>query len=723
MSSKIYVDAEDSKTVAYKGQVATKILADIIGMKFQQYKFNSQSTIDTETRSLKENDQKVNIIFKNLIEAIIQKFHFVNQMKEVDTKKPQVIGNIKRYLAGNTVTEGKSTMYEYKGEEKRNVNVTENPRSVSPMRSQIIDSGNSAHDTVSSEIRKKKVQIVIERPVYKEIIKEVPYNEYRERQVVNEVEREIIIEEIIEKPTERVTEKAIERKSYVNVEYEVIEEEEFPVYVDVDVPNYVYKDVIVEVAEDVYVDRPVEVNKIVNVVQPVRNEIQIKEVIREVNQVENVFVDKEVIEKRVVVHEVDDPIEQIRKNRVVVEKPVYIDRVIENKVERVVNVVVDVPEIKQVKKSIKVDRHVENIINVVKEIPKIVIEEVPRIEEVHTVRKINTPRSVQRIVEVPKYVTTEVVQEHIVEQEVHIDVPREVVREVENIIEVPIYQEKMVEVPVEKRVAKYIEKPIRIDKEIEVEKIVEVEVEKFIDKPVYQKKIIKKTVEREIINEIPVIEKVPRKIKVERIVEKPIYVDKIVEVPVEREVKIFVEVPFDKVVERTVEEEIEVPHKVVTYVDKPIYVEKKIEELSSVYYEGKNKALRSLKIENIKTLESLRSEVSRLEQEYMMLMNELGISKSHSLQEEICYGFEENVILRQTLNELHNTYNIEVESLNSKQIQSMIQDHYRKSSDNSRFVSQRSAQSTEFRYVNRGSGIKDSFSTVHPISRTDSTNH
>lgn len=68
------------------------------------------------------------------------------------------------------------------------------------------------------------------------------------------------------------------------------------------------------------------------------------------------YVDREVIEKKVVVKEVLDPVEQVKKNRIVVEKPVYVDKIVEKRVERFVDKVVDVPEIVEVKKNIRVPK-------------------------------------------------------------------------------------------------------------------------------------------------------------------------------------------------------------------------------------------------------------------------------------------------------------------------------------------------------------------------------
>ena len=123
---------------------------------------------------------------------------------------------------------------------------------------------------------------------------------------------------------------------------------------------------------------------------------------------------------------------------------------------------------------------------------------------------------------VEKEVIREVPVEKIVEVEKRVEVPVEKI--VEKIVEVPV--EKRVEVPVEKIVEKEVIKEVPVEKI--VEKIVEVPVEKIVEKRVEVP--VEKIVEKEVIKEVPV--------EVEKIVE----VEKRVEVPVEKIVEKIVEV-------------------------------------------------------------------------------------------------------------------------------------------------------------------------------------
>lgn len=100
--------------------------------------------------------------------------------------------------------------------------------------------------------------------------------------------------------------------------------------------------------------------------------------------------------------------------------------------------VVDVPEIKKIKKSIVINKYVDRPVEVIREIERPVV------------------RKTERIVEHPVY------YDKIVE------VPRE------RIVEKPVYFEKRVDVPYE----------VTVDKEIFIDKIVEVEVPQYIEKPV-----------------------------------------------------------------------------------------------------------------------------------------------------------------------------------------------------------------------------------------------
>ena len=186
----------------------------------------------------------------------------------------------------------------------------------------------------------------------------------------------------------------------------------------------------------------------------------------------------------------------------------------------------------QVKEIIK-EVPVEVVKEVVKEVPREIIREVP------------VP--VEKIVEKPVEVVKEVLKE----------VPVEVVKEVQ----IPVIKE----IPVEK----VVEKPVEIIKEVPVEKvvekIVEVPVESVKEVPAEADVIIKhnyKPVEIKVPVDRIVEKEVPVDVIKETVIEKgtagegvevrEVPVEKIVEVPVEKIVEKTVEVPVDRVIEKTV---------------------------------------------------------------------------------------------------------------------------------------------------------------------------
>ncbi|CAL1135370.1 unnamed protein product, partial [Cladocopium goreaui] len=220
-------------------------------------------------------------------------------------------------------------------------------------------------------------------------------------------------------------------------------------------------------------------------------------------------------------------------------------------IERVVTVEKRVPFVKEVVRTVPVDRIVEKIVEVpvegfgekivevIKEVPveKVVVKEV--------VKEVPVERIVEKIVEVEKEVIKEVPVEKIVEKVVIKEVP------VDKGGEKEVVKEVIKEVPVERIVEKIVEVEKEVIKEVPVEKIVEKEVTKFVP--------VDKTLEKEVIKEV--IKEVP----VERIVEKIVEVEKevIKEVPIEKivEKEVIKEVAVEKNVEKIVEVEVikEVP--------------------------------------------------------------------------------------------------------------------------------------------------------------------
>lgn len=169
-------------------------------------------------------------------------------------------------------------------------------------------------------------------------------------------------------------------------------------------------------------------------------------------------------------------------------------------IERVVTVEKRVPFVKEVVRTVPVDRIVEKIVEVpvegfgekivevIKEVPveKVVVKEV--------VKEVPVERIVEKIVEVEKEVIKEVPVEKIVEKVVIKEVP------VDKTLEKEVIKEVIKEVPVERIVEKIVEVEKEVIKEVPIEKIVEKEVIKEV--PV--EKIVEKIVEVEVIKEVPV---------------------------------------------------------------------------------------------------------------------------------------------------------------------------------------------------------------------------
>ena len=210
-------------------------------------------------------------------------------------------------------------------------------------------------------------------------------------------------------------------------------------------------------------------------------------------------------------------------------------------VEVVKEVVKEVPReiIREV--PVPVEKIVEKPVEVVKEVLKEVPVEVVKEVQIPVIKEIPVEKVVEKPVEIIKEVPVEKVVEKIVE------VPVESVKEVPAEADVIIkhnYKPVEIKVPVDRIVEKEV--PVDVIKETVIEKgtagegveVREVPVEKIVEVPV--EKIVEKTVEVpvEVIKEVQV--------PVEKIVEK------IVEVPVDRIVEKKVEVPVDRVVEKTV---------------------------------------------------------------------------------------------------------------------------------------------------------------------------
>ncbi len=117
--------------------------------------------------------------------------------------------------------------------------------------------------------------VVVEKPVPREIIVEVPYDVIVEKRVPREVVKEVIEEVIIEKRVQKevVVEKPVPHEVIVEVPYDVIVEKRVPreivkeIFEDVIVEKKIPREVIVEVPYDVIVEKPVPREVVVEVTE------------------------------------------------------------------------------------------------------------------------------------------------------------------------------------------------------------------------------------------------------------------------------------------------------------------------------------------------------------------------------------------------------------------------------------------------------------------------
>ncbi len=65
---------------------------------------------------------------------------------------------------------------------------------------------------MNQRIVEKNFEVIVEKPVVKEIIVEKPYEVIIEKPVENRIEKEIIIEKFIDNPIERVIEKFLAQR-------------------------------------------------------------------------------------------------------------------------------------------------------------------------------------------------------------------------------------------------------------------------------------------------------------------------------------------------------------------------------------------------------------------------------------------------------------------------------------------------------------------------------
>eukprot|EP01064_Diplonema_japonicum_P034816 TRINITY_DN7347_c0_g1_i1.p1 TRINITY_DN7347_c0_g1~~TRINITY_DN7347_c0_g1_i1.p1 ORF type:complete len:890 (+),score=198.47 TRINITY_DN7347_c0_g1_i1:62-2731(+) len=176
------------------------------------------------------------------------------------------------------------------------------------------------------------------------------------------------------------------------------------------------------------------------------------------------------------------------------------------------------------------------------------------------------------------------VQPEIIYQEKIVEIPVEKLVEVpvevpvERVVEVEVERRVEVQVPVEKIVEKIVEVPVERIVEVPVERIVEVPVERIVEK------IVEVPVERIVEVEVERTVEVPVDRIVEKVVEVPVEIERVVEVPVEKIVEREVEVPVERITERVVEREVPVEKIVEVFIDRevPVEVERVVEKIVQV---------------------------------------------------------------------------------------------------------------------------------------------
>lgn len=224
-------------------------------------------------------------------------------------------------------------------------------------------------------------------------------------------------------------------------------------------------------------------------------------------------------------------------------------------------------------------------------------------------------------------------------------------------IEVPVYLEKTVEVEVEKRVAKYVEVPNEIlIEEVQIQEVI-IPIEKVVEKKIRRSRKVPRDVEVEKIVEKPVEVYIDKIINVEKIIEKPVYVEKIVQKKVEKVIEKKVEVPIEKFVEVRIEKVIEKPFEVVTFVDKPIYIDHIVDDDIEIIDNTRNESMQNEIAKLSATYEQILREKSQYFAELSFLRNKLDNSQIRTQIIESRTGYEENVSLRNELNQLHEEYN------------------------------------------------------------------
>lgn len=548
---------------------------------------------------------------------------------------------------------------------------------------------------ITHNVKQVPVEVVIERPVIKEIIVEKPYDVFIEKPVENIIEKEVIVEKIVEIPIKRIIHR--ERSEIVNTEKEevVMQNVVTERYVENPIEKVTEKQVIIEKPQTI--ERIEEVKKEVHrtIARPHREEIQIKEV-------------KEMYDLPIetVVRQVSVQVDKY----VDVEEVQYVDKIVEKEVEKLIYVdkYIDIPKEQVVLVEDVVEEEVREVrqktVDVYKDVFHDVVKKVSRPKPI----KKSTFKDVEVIQE--KFVEVEVPQyrDTVVEKEVIKNVPREVVVEKEKQvdlveeIEVPqtvtkeIINEVEVETPIYRKVVKYVEVPV--DKY--VDKVVERPIDIYVEKEVKTIKKIDKVVPkvREVYVEKPIEKKVEKVIEVEVIKDVPVYVDKIVEKKVEKIIEKRVEVSVPRFVEKPVERVVEKIVETEVIVENPVYVERDDPAETEIRKSAQNERLRKSYSENQGKIRELREQKQILNNK---LHNAQVVRRSTNTRRKMVQnviGKEDNQALREELDRLHNELTDIIEQKQREAIQSEAQSQVRRSA-RSRVMTKNEAEETRETFV------------------------
>ena len=517
-------------------------------------------------------------------------------------------------------------------------------------------------------------EVIMHKPVFKEVIVEKPYIVIVEKRVKNIIEKDVITEKIIEIPIERIIEqevevieeietlitrekevyyermsnRPIERIVEKNVDRVINNEVEREMFVDVEVERRIARPHKTEYVQNGNTNTQYRQNGNINTNMQYAGDTIEETVVEKIVEVPyTTYIDVNVDEYRQV--NVDKKVEKIIYNNIYVDKPVeqieYIteeqEEIVHQKVNRPVNVenivyedvITKVPKI--VKKSVQ--KVVEKEYIVQKEDIVEILEYKDRLVEV--IKEVNVP--VEKIVEVEKQVneieevqnhqtiTTEVTMEH------EVDVP--IYRRVAKYVEIPI--EKTVDVIVEKNVDVFVEEEVpmivKVDKRVPVTRYKDV----FVEVPV--ERTVEKIFEIEITKQVPVYRDKFVEKKVEKIIEKRVYVPQ----------RKYVEVPFEKYVDVKFETEVIVENPI--YIDNPNETGDDQEFQSRLRKSARNDELRRSHTLNVSKVKELQQKKSELQDNLTHATSLKAVRTPNSETIDTVIGKQENDQLREEINVLH----------------------------------------------------------------------